>query len=120
MTLPEGRAELAWTVNDQVLVFGVGSSFVRAVLDAGPGPSLAEDARYKAHLSQVGSENLGEGWIDVSGIRELVEKLGALDAESFAAYERDVKPYLLPFDAAVAGNVRDGELDRSTFIVTVK
>lgn len=118
--LPEGRAELAWAVSDQVVVIGVGPSFVRAVLDAGPGPSLAEDGRYRAHLAQVTGENLGGAWIDITAIRELVETLGPADPDSFAAYERDVKPYLLPLDAAIGSNARDGDVDRSTFIVTVK
>jgi hypothetical protein len=112
--------ELAWAVTDQVVVIGVGPSFVRAVLDAGPGPSLAENARYQALIGQVGTENVGSFWLDITGVRELAEQFGAAEPEAMAAYEQDAKPYLLPLDAIIAANVRDGDRDRSIFIVTVK
>jgi hypothetical protein len=118
--VPEGRAELAWAVTDQVVVIGVGPSFVRAVLDAGPGASLAENARYQALIGQVGAENVGSFWFDITGVRELAEQFGAQEPDAMAEYERDYKPYLLPLDAIISANVRDGDRDRSTFIVTVK
>jgi len=118
--LPDGRVELAWAATDEIVVIGIGASFVRAVLDAGNGPSLADDARYRAHLGQVGTENMGSAWIDISAIRELIETLATTDPEAFAAYERDFKPYLLPLDAYVQATVLDVPNDRSTIIVTVR
>jgi Protein of unknown function (DUF3352) len=119
-TVPEGRAEIAWAATDEVVVIGVGPSFVRAVLDAGPGASLAENARYQALVNQVGPDNAGSFWLDVTGVRELAEQLATAEPDAMAQYEREVKPYLLPLDALVAANRVDGERDRSTFIVTVK
>jgi hypothetical protein len=118
--VPEGRLEIAWAATDQVVVLGVGSSFVKAVLDAGAGASLADDARYQALVNQVGAENVGSFWLDVTAIRELVEQLASSEPDALAEYERDVKPYLVPLDAMVSANVVDGDRDRSTFIVTVK
>ncbi len=120
MELPEGRLEIAYAATDDVVVIGMGSSFVRAVLDAGPGPSLADDSRYQGLLERVGTENLGSAYLDVTAARELAETLGATDPEGFAAYERDVKPYLVPLDALVQATVLDDGRDRSTLIITVK
>jgi hypothetical protein len=118
--VPEGRAELAWAATDDVVVVGIGPSFVRAVLDAGPGPSLAENARYQALIGQVGAENAGSFWLDITGIRELAEQFAAAESDELAEYEREFKPYLLPLDAMVSANRVDGDRDRGTFIVTVK
>ena len=119
-TVPEGRAEIAWATTDDVVVIGVGPSFVRAVLDAGPGPSLAENARYQALIGQVGAENAGSFWLDLTGIRELAEQFAAAEPDGLGEYEREYKPYLLPLDAIVSANRVDGDRDRGTFIVTVK
>jgi len=119
-TVPEGRAEIAWAATDQVVVIGVGPSFVRAVLDAGSGSSLADNARYQALIGQVGADNSGSFWLDITGIRELAEQFAAGDSESLAQYEREIQPYVLPLDAMVSATRVDGERDRSNFIVTVK
>lgn len=118
--LPEGRLEIAYAVTDDVVVLGIGPSFVRASLDAGSSDSLADDDRYRNLLEQVGAENTASLWLDMVAVRELVEQLGTTDPEGFAAYERDVKPYLLPIDSIIQATVRDGDLDRTTFLVTVR
>ena len=56
-------------------MIGYGQSFVESVLDAGPGPSLADDARVSALVKRVGEENLGFTFLDVRRARELFEAL---------------------------------------------
>ena len=56
----------------------------------------------------------------MTAIRELLEGLATSDPAAFAEYEQNYKPYLLPLDALVQVTVRDGDLDRSTMLVTVK
>jgi hypothetical protein len=61
-TFPAGyKPELAFTFTDQVVVIGYGQSFVESVLDAGPGPSLADDAHfiawYARFMRQAASPN---------------------------------------------------------------
>jgi hypothetical protein len=118
--LPEGeRAELAIAVTDDVVVLSVGSGFAKAVLDAGAADSLADDAGYQAHIGKVGADNTGSIYVDLAGLREVIERLAASSPDALAAYERDVKPYLLPLDALVQATRRDGELDRTISLITV-
>jgi hypothetical protein len=120
--LPEGlKPEIAYAVTDQVVVIGVGQAFVESVLDAGPGPSLADDSRVTSLLDRVGDENLGFVFVDVRAIRELVEPLmqSEMTPEKWATYEKEIKPFLVPFDAAVSSTRDDGDLDRGSSVITV-
>jgi hypothetical protein len=118
--LPSGRIELAYAVTDQVVVIGSGPGFVRSVLDTTPATSLAQNERYKALISRAGA-GTGSGFADVTAIREMIE--GAMvnaDASERAEYEENIKPFLTPLDALVGSSAIDGDVMRSTVIVTVK
>lgn len=115
-----GRFTLAYTSTADVIVFGPGDGFVKAVLDTRPGASLADDARYKSLLDRVGAKNLGSTYVDLAAVRELLEQLGAQSPQAMAAYTTNIKPYLLPFDAFIEANFVDGEHSRLTGIVVVK
>ncbi len=118
--MPEGHVELAVASTESVVVLASSPSFARAVLDAGSGSSLADDGRYRDLIGRVGAENVGSSFLDVKAIRELVERLAAEEPEALAAYERDIKPYLLPLDTLVQATVRDGDIDRTTGLIVVK
>ena len=65
--LPPGyKPEIAWAFTPDVAVIGYGSDFVASVLDAGPGPSLADDARFQDLVKRVGAENLSMSFVDVT------------------------------------------------------
>jgi hypothetical protein len=120
--LPAGyKPELAYAVTDQVVVIGYGQSFVESVLDAGPGPSLADNADVAALVKRVGEENLGMTYVDVRRIRELIE--GAikplLSSAKWAEYVKEYQPFVLPFDAMAASVREDGSLDRAHSLITV-
>jgi hypothetical protein len=115
-----GHAELAYALTDDALIVGVGPGFVRAALDAGPGPSLAEDARYRGLLDRVGTQNAAVMFLDLAAVRDMLEQLASTTGADLATYERDIKPYLLPFDAIVSATVVGGELDQSRMLITVK
>ncbi len=120
--LPAGyKPELAWATNADVTVVGYGRDFVASVLDSGPGNSLADDARFKALLGRVGAENTSASFVDVAAIRSLVEPIAKsmVPADRWAYYETDIKPYLAPFDALIQATRKDGQLDRSSGLVTV-
>jgi hypothetical protein len=120
--LPAGyKPELAWATNADVTVVGYGRDFVASVLDAGPGNSLADDARFKALLNRVGAENTSASFVDISAIRSLIEPLAKsmVPADRWTYYETDIKPYLAPFDALIEASRKDGKLDRSSGLVTV-
>jgi hypothetical protein len=121
--LPPGiKAELAYAVTNDLVVVGYGEAFVASVLDAGPGPSLADDSRFNELLKRTGEESIGLSYIDIRAIRELVEPLvkDAVPAEQWALYEREVRPYMLPIDAMASGARVDGDLNRLSQFITVK
>jgi hypothetical protein len=115
--LPPGyKPEFAWATNADVSVIGYGSSFVAAVIDSGPGKSLADDARFKALLGRVGADNLGVTFLDLASIRGLVEPLAQaqLPPEAWTYYTKEIQPYLKPLDAVISNMRKDGGLDRGT------
>jgi hypothetical protein len=121
--LPPGyKAEIAWASSDNVAVIGYGRTFVEAVLDAGPGNSLADDPRFKSLLDRVGADDLGATFVDVAGLRTLVEPLAQSTApgDAWKRYQTDIKPYLEPLDALIQNVRKDGALDRSTSAFTVR
>jgi uncharacterized protein DUF3352 len=121
-TIPfEGRLELAYAATDEIVVIGLGDSFVKAVLDAKPGASLADDARYKSLIDRVGAQNVGSVYLDVTAVRETVESLfRTAHPAGFANYETEIKPYLLPLDAYIQSSAIDDGLDRSIGMVVAK
>jgi Protein of unknown function (DUF3352) len=114
--LPSDLA-LAWTVTDQAVVLGVGTDFVKAVLDARTGDSLAKQPRFTALLDAAGKEHGSLSWLDIAGVRELVE--GLIPERERAMYDSDVKPYLEPLDAMFTSTVSGADVDRSTILFTV-
>ena len=118
--LPTGHVEIAFAVTDKVVVIGSGPAFVRHVLDTTSATSLAANARYKALADRAGA-GAGSSFVDIAAIRGLIEKaVVAAEPASLAAYEKDVKPYLAPFDAMYASGSVGGDLTSSTILITVK
>jgi hypothetical protein len=122
-SLPPGvKAEIAYAVTGDVVVVGYTEAFVASVLDAGPGPSLADDSRFASLVKRVGEENIGLSFVDVKAVRELIEPLikPSVPQEQWAFYEREVLPYLLPLDAFVSSARIDGDVDRLDQAFTVR
>lgn len=118
--LPTGRVELAFAITDQVVVLGSGPGFVRHVLDTTAATSIASNDRYKALAARAG-QGTGIGFIDLTAIRGLIESAMAnASTADQANYELNVKPFLVPFDALVGSTTIQGDISRSTVIVTVK
>ena len=115
------RVELAWTVSGDTVVFGVGSTFVKSVLDTDEASSLASNARYSGLLDRVGGEsNVGVVYADLTAMRELVEGLIGSEVGDMAEYEAEAKPFLAPFDVFIqAAVIADGEVDTKS-LITVK
>jgi hypothetical protein len=120
-TLPaiEGHAQIAYASTADLIVVGVGDTFVKSVLDTKPGSSLADDSRFKALIGRVGDRNVGDAFVDITAVRELVEPLAAKQP-AYGAYLTDYKPYLVPLDAYIQATVIDGALDRSTGVIVTK
>ncbi|MEI6358566.1 MAG: hypothetical protein WCP53_15915, partial [Verrucomicrobiota bacterium] len=108
----------AYAVTPEVIVIGSDARFVKAVLDSRGGASLATQPRFKDLLAKAGASGGGLAWVDVAAVRDLVA--AALPASARASYDADVKPYLAPLDALVATGTTDGDLIRSTIILSIK
>jgi hypothetical protein len=119
--LPAGHVEIAYAATDGVVVIGSNPDFVKHVLDAGAGESLADGARFKALVGRVGPEHTAVTFLDVAAIRGLAEGLLA-DAtpEERAEYEESIKPFLTPFDAIVATNVTGADIEQQHILITVQ
>jgi hypothetical protein len=92
-----------------------------AVLDAGPGPSLADDGRYQAAVGRVGNEHASVSYVDLAAVRTLIEAhLDEATAEERAEYEESIQPFLAPFDTFAAAMVVGGDVDETHAVVTVK
>lgn len=121
MPIPAGNVEIAFAATDGVVVIGSSPAFVRSVLDAGVGSSLADDARFAALVARVGAAHTGVSFVDIAAIRGLVENLlPEATAQKRAEYEESIKPFLVPFDAFVAAGVAGDDLDAQHAIITVK
>ena len=122
-TLPPGyKAEIAWATNADVTVIGYGAAFVKEVLSAGPGTSLGDDARFKALLGRVGADNISSGYVDIAGIRTLLEPLmqSMAPPDEWTSYITEIKPYLDHLDAAIQAVRKDQGLDLGSGFITVR
>ena len=113
----DARVALSYTVTDTLAIVGIGGDgFVKAVLDTKAGSSLADQPRYTAAFAAAGASNAGSMYIDLKAIVSAVE--ARLPADSRAAYERDVKPYLAPL-SAIAVSSQGGDLMHGRIVLTV-
>jgi hypothetical protein len=109
-SIPPGTALISFAVADDVVVIGSGPSFVKAVIDAGAGQSLADDGRFQSLIGRVGAENVGWSYVDLTAARTLIEPLIREYApEAAKTYETELKPYLEPFDALVGASKVEGD-----------
>jgi hypothetical protein len=119
--LPEGRAEIAYVATDQVVVIGSSPDFVKHVLDAGAGASLADDARFQGLLGRVDSQHTGVVFVDVTSVRTMIEgAMSSASAQERAEYEESIKPFLTPFDALIGTSSVSSTIDQARYVVTVK
>ena len=113
-----GHVQISYTVQDGIVVVGVGPDWVKSIVDVKAGASLADQARYRDAIARVGTKNTGSVFVDLTAIRKLVEPLIATTPAG-ANYATDTKPYLAPFDIlAGASTTGDGTI-LTRFVVTV-
>jgi hypothetical protein len=119
--LPDASVKLAYVANDQVVAIGSSVDFIKHVLDAGAGASLADDGRFKGLLGRVDAEHSGVSFVDLTAIRGLIEgSMADAPADKKAEYEESVRPFLTPFDALIATGAVGGSTDQMHTVITVK
>jgi hypothetical protein len=120
-SLPSGRARIAYVATDQVIAIGSSPDFIKHVLDAGSGASLADDSRFKGLVGRVDAEHSAVTFLDLTAIRNMVEgAMSSATAQERAEYEESVKPFLTPFDALISTGAVGTEVDRQHTLITVK
>jgi len=109
--------KLAYAVTDQVVVLGVGTSFVKGVIDASAGESLADTERFSTALTQAGKEHASLFWLDVAAARGFVE--GMVPTADRSAYDTNAKPYLEAFDTVIGTTIPGDDIDSGKVIIHV-
>jgi hypothetical protein len=117
LPIPEGSLELAFTVQDGLVVIGIGDEFVKSVVDTTVGDSLAEQPRYRAALDRAGASNTGQAYVDIAGLVGVA--LPLMPAGDRSSYEQELEPFVDPL-AAFAGASLGGEPMRVRFVLTVE
>jgi hypothetical protein len=117
----DAHVQLSWAVTDDLVVIGLGPEFVKHVLDTDPSTSLAENDRFSSVIDRTGKDNAGLTFVDVTAIRAVIEELPYRELTELDRYEREVKPFLEPFDVLGGSTVIGGSNpDKATFLMTVK
>jgi len=109
--------KIAYAVTDEVVVLGYGTDFVKAVLDARTGDSLATSDRFASALKLVDKAHGSLVWLDLVALRGLVES--QIPADEKDTYQAEIKPYLDAFDSVIGTNTPGETIDRSTLILRV-
>jgi hypothetical protein len=110
-----GNVTISYAVTDQVVVIGYGTDFVKAVLDARTGASLAKTDRFASALKLADNPNAALLWLDAAAIRTFAET--QIPAGDKATYQTDAKPYVDALDSVI-GTYAPGEtLDGSTLVI---
>ena len=121
MPLPAGNVEIAYAVTGDIVVIGSGPAFVKEVLDTTKATSLGSSEDYRKLVDRAG-QGTGTTFVDISAIRQMAEKVakGTADPAAFARYEKELKPFLIPFDALIASSSITSDLSHSAIYITVK
>ena len=98
-------------------MLGYGTDFVKAVLDARIGDSLATSERFASALTLVDKAHGSLVWLDLAAARGLVES--QVPADELGAYQAEIKPYLDAFDSVIGVNLPGETVDRSTLVLRV-
>jgi hypothetical protein len=108
-------ASIAYAVTDDVVVIGYGTDFVKSVIDAKDGDSLADQERFASALAQAGEEHASLVWLDIAKVRDGIESMVPADMKT--DYEKEFKPYLVGFDALIGTTTPGEEIDAGTLII---
>jgi hypothetical protein len=119
--VPDTNVQLAYVATDEVIAIGSSPDFIKQVLDAGAGASLADESRYTGLLGRVDANHSGVSFLDLAAIRGLIEsKMATASAAEKAEYEESIKPFLEPLDALMSTATVGGSTDQTHTIITVK
>lgn len=113
------RLGLAWAIGPEVVVVAPDAATVGRILAVDGKTSLGSASRYATLLARAGGPaGSSVAFVDLARLRTLGE--ATLTPAEAARYERDIRPYLEPFEAAIAIARSDGSLERHVLVVRVE
>lgn len=107
--------ELAATAQGGIFALGT-LDFVKHVVDTEAGSSLGSSATYQRAIAAAGGDGISDVFVDVTGLRLAVESM--IPADEKAAYETEIQPFLVPFEAFAAVAEAPGATTVSRAVVT--
>ena len=114
-----GKVQLAIAQTSSLVIAGVGDGFVKAVLDTRAGSALADQAAYQKAINLAGANNAGQMFVNITALRTAIEALAA-KSSGIAAYDSDIKPYLIPIESiALSATVSNG-VANERFVLVLK
>ncbi len=90
-----GHAELSYALSEGRLVIGADPGFVKAVLDAKVGSTLADEPGYRTTIERAGSQNAFQLYVDLAELVTAAERF--MTGDDLERYRLEAKPYLEPF-----------------------
>lgn len=113
------NAAIAFALKDATFVLGYGEAYVKKLLDLKPEASLGQAQRFADALKAAGGPATGGlVYVDLTSIRTTAESF--LTGEQRDKYEKEFKPYLLPFDQLISVAAQDGTDQRTHLQLIVK
>ena len=110
--------KLSYAVTDKVVVLSPDVAFVKAVLDAGTGGTLAASDRFKAATASVGSAGGALLWLDAAGARDLIASM--VPSADRTTYTADFKPYLDSLDSVIGTFSPGASIDIGTLDIQLR
>jgi hypothetical protein len=110
--------KLSYAVTDKVVVLSPDVAFVKAVLDAGTGGTLAASDRFKAASASAGSAGGAFLWLDAAGARDLVASM--VPSADRTTYTADFKPYLDSLDSIIGTFSPGASIDSGTLDIQLR
>ncbi len=123
--LPAELSTISFALREDVFALGTGD-FAATVFGQASDWSLGSDPRFSEAVSSVGGPSSASlMYLDIDGIRQAAEAVVSQpaapeQAQAFAFYEREIRPYLLPFDRIVQLSGGDGQQQTNSFEFIVR
>ena len=114
-----GKVQLAIAQTSSLVIAGVGDGFVKAVLDTRAGSALADQAAYQKAINLAGANNAGQMFVNLTALRTAIEALAA-KSSGIAAYDSDIKPYLIPIESIALSVTASNGVASERFVLVLK
>jgi hypothetical protein len=121
---PAPQASMAYAFVDDLVVIGVDTSFVRAVIDTQPADSLASSAEYRRAVEAAGgASNGGVMYVDLGTSAMLADMLltsGPMDGGMMDAPAREMRAVLGALESLVLVSRVEGDVALTRIVLSAR